>query len=144
MQYNLIVITTAVVLALAIFISTSDARHIQSQFNRRDQDAVGSSSESVCGPCPDSSNFSYVFIQRESRDYKSYMYIDLLSPNGCCDVVAKEYANPLDIQGKMLNNCTCIQNLSRCTLCVKPSMLYSEKIKSKFKFKFTVFKDAYS
>ena len=113
MQYNLIVIATAVVLALAIFISTSDARHIQSRLNRRDQDA---SSESNCGPCPDNSNFSYVYILRESRNFKSYLYIDLLSSNGCCDVVAKEHANPLDIQGKMLNNCICIQNYRH--LCV--------------------------
>ena len=106
MQDNLIVIVTAVVLALATFISTSDARHMQSRFNRRDQGAVASNSESTCGPCPDDSNFSYVYILRGRHDYKSYLYIDLLSPNGCCDVVAKKYANPLDIRGKILSNCT--------------------------------------
>ena len=117
MQINLILITTAVILALAIFIPTSDARHIPSQFNRRDQDSVASKSESVCGSCPDGSNFSYVYILRGNDSHKSYMYVDLLSPNGCCDVIAKDVSNPLDIRGNMLNNCTCIQNYRHLATC---------------------------
>ena len=104
MQSNLIVITTAVVLAMATFISTSDARHIQSRFNRRDQDAALSNSKSTCGPCQDGSNFSHVFILRGTPEDISYMYTDLHSPNGCCDVIVKKKANPLDIRGKRLNN----------------------------------------
>ena len=117
MQVNLILVTTAVILALAIFIPTSDARHIPSRFNRRDQESVASNSESVCGSCPDGSNFSYVYILRGNDSHKSYMFVDLLLPNGCCDVIAKDVSNPLDIQGNMLNNYTCIQNYRHLATC---------------------------
>ena len=106
MQIKLISIIIAISLAVAIFISTSDARHIPSQFNRRNQEAVNSNSKSACGPCPDDSNFSQVHILRGNDNHKSYMFVDLLSPNGCCDVIAKDISNPLDIRGKVPNNCT--------------------------------------
>ena len=93
MKDNLILKTTAVVLAIAVFISANDAKDI-----RRSEQST------VCGPCQDNSSFSYVFILRGCGDHKSYMYIDLLSPNGSSNVVAKKYANPLDIRGKALHN----------------------------------------
>lgn len=97
-------ITTAVALALAIFISTSDARHIHrtttvSQPSPHTGNTFGSKPE--CGPCQ-GSNFSNILILRGGS--KSYMFVDLLSTNGCCNVIAKdsESVNPLDIQGKKL------------------------------------------
>ena len=97
-------ITTAVALALAIFISTSDARHIHgtttvSQPSPNTGNTFGSKPE--CGPCQ-GSNFSNVLILR--GDSKSYMFVDLLSTNECCNVIAKdsESVNPLDIRGKRL------------------------------------------
>ena len=108
MQDNVIVMATAVVVALAIFISTSDAHHIraQRQLINPPDGFGGRGSNSVCGPCRDksNSNFAYVFVLRGSHDNKSYMFIDLTSPDGCCDVVAKYGANPLDIRGKVLYN----------------------------------------
>ena len=105
MQEKLIVITTAVALALAIFISTSDARHIHGTTTVSQPspphtgNTVGSKPE--CGPCQ-GSNFSNVLIRRE--DSRSYMFVDLLSTNECCNVIAKdsESVNPLDIRGKRL------------------------------------------
>ena len=106
MQDNVIVIATAVVLALAIFISTSDARHIRAegQSVNPSRGSGGRGSNSVCGPCQDksNSNFAYVFVLRGSNDNRSYMFIDLT--DGCCDVVAKYGANPLDIRGKVVYN----------------------------------------
>ena len=101
MQDNLIVMATAVVVALAIFISTSDAQHIHPRPSSNPPSRFGSSS--ACGPCQDNSNFSYVFVLRGSDDNSSYLFIDLTSPDGCCDVVAKYDANPLDIRGKVLH-----------------------------------------
>ena len=96
MQDNLIVITTTVALVIAIFISTSDAEQIQR--------SSGNPPPTACGPCQDNSNFSYVFVLRGRYNQRSYMYIDLSSPSGSHNVVAKKYANPLDIRGKALHN----------------------------------------
>ena len=96
MQDNLTVITTTVALVIAIFISTSDAEQIQR--------SSGNPSPTACGPCQDNSNFSYVFVLRGRYNQRSYMYIDLHSPNGSSNVVAKKYVNLLDIRGKVLYN----------------------------------------
>ena len=90
-------ITTAVALVMAIFISTSDAEQ-----TGRSLGNPPSKRSTVCGPCQDNSNFSYVFVLKGCHDQRSYMYIDLLSPNGSRNVVAKKYANPLDIRGNTI------------------------------------------
>ena len=101
MQNNLIVIATTVVLALATFISTIDARNIHGTSVSRPSEHTDktSGSNSACGPCK-GSNFSNVLVLRGNS--KFYMFVDLLSSDKCCDVIAKDSksVNLLDIQSK--------------------------------------------
>ena len=105
MQSNLIVIATTVVLVLIIFISTIDARQIHGTTVSRPSEHTDktSGSGSACGPCK-GSNFSNVLVLR--GDSKLYMFVDLLSSDNCCDVVAKDSksVNLLDIRSKSLHN----------------------------------------
>ena len=119
MQSNLIVIATTVVLALFIFISTIDARHIHGTTVSRPSEHTDktSGSSSACGPCK-GSNFSNVLVLR--GDSKLYMFVELLSSDNCCDVIAKDSksVNLLDIRSKRLQNHIHIANY-------KPNYLYS-------------------
>ena len=122
MQNNLIVIATTVVLALATFISTIDARHIHGTSVSRPSEHTDktSGSNSACGPCK-GSNFSNVLVLK--GDSKFYMFVDLLSSNKCCDVIAKDSKNVnlLDIRSKRLHDhihiTTKIATYTTVTLC---------------------------
>ena len=98
---NMIVIA-AVVLTLATFASGVDVYPEHSPSNRFEQDDT-SDSDSVCGLCPDNSNFLHVLVLRGKQAFSSYMFVDLLL--NCCNVVVKSASDvyPQDIRGKELS-----------------------------------------
>lgn len=109
-QDNLIVIATAVtaavVLILAISISTVDVCYQQSPpdlFNA-EEDIIDS--DVYCDPCPNNSTFYHIGILRGNQSTSSsYMFVDLVDfpNNSCCNVIAKPMSavDQKDVRGKM-------------------------------------------
>ena len=99
MQNNIFVIAT-VVLVLGIFISTIDASYEESSPDVITSD-LSSDSDYSCDLCLNSSKLYHIAVLRGNKESKElYMFVDILSTNTCCNVVANRTWYLTDVRGK--------------------------------------------
>ena len=101
---SIFVIATAVALVLGILISTIDICYERSPPDpfKQDYDTdVSCDSDYSCDLCPNSSKLYRIVVLRGSEEStKLYMFVDILSNNTCCNVVANHTRYLTDIRGK--------------------------------------------
>ena len=95
------ILVMATVAIMGIFISTIDACYVPNPFEE-DNDAFTSdlsrNSEFSCDLCPNSSKLYHISVLRGNKEL--YMFVDILSTDTCCNVVANHAEYLTDARGK--------------------------------------------
>ena len=99
MQYSIFVIAT-VVLVLCIFVSIIDASYEENSPDIITSD-LSSDLDYSCDLCSNSSKLYHIAVLRGNKESKElYMFVDILSTNTCCNVIANHTWYLTDVRGK--------------------------------------------
>ena len=101
MQNCIFVIAIAVALALGSTIDVYNEKTQPGPFKQDHDIDLSYDSDYSCDLCPNSSKLHRIAVLRGSKESKElYMFVDILSGNTCCNVVANHTWYLTDIRGK--------------------------------------------